>query len=286
MRSAFSSLLLMLLTFRLAALPLAERVRLTTEHVDLRIVLAPEGTNLFQFMVRDEDGRTNHPATNAVLVAAESAKLTVPDGFPQLGPGGSDLWVLPQSQNPALLYLGISAEGLPGGLITGRAEVRLTRLDGPGHFIVWQADALAGLVFSVNTRDGIGEEDQFQLLVGSHAHHNWGFSTNGLFTAWFQVRATVGGTNAWSPETPILFAVEPLPEVPAEPAVLTAGLEPDGSLRLLLTGTPEATYRVEGSADFVEWEQVAEVTATTAPQVVPVALPAHSPPRFFRATTP
>jgi len=270
---------------RCAAVPLAERVRLTTEHVDLRIVLAPEGTNLLSLVAHDGDRGTNHSATNFVLVAAESAKLSVPDGFPDLGPAGSDLWVLPASQNPALLYLGISGEGL--ALSPQRLDLFLRRVDGPGSCVVWQFDGVGGLSISLNTRDGLTEADRFTPAVGGHEHHNWGFSTNGLYTLWFQARSTVGGTNAWSPEVPVLFAVEPVPAVVAGPAVLaTSGLEPDGSLRMLLSGTPDATYTVEGSTDLRAWEPIRQVTAGQTPQAVPLPLPAQSPPRFFRAITP
>jgi hypothetical protein len=268
-----------------AAVPLAERVRLTTEHVDLRIVFAPEGTNLLSLVAFDHDHSTNHSATNFALVVAESAKLSVPEGLPDLGPAGSDLWVLPASQNPALLYLGLNAGGLP--LPPQSLDLFLRRVDGPGHFVAWQFAGPGELSVSHNTRNGLSEADRFTPAVGGHEHHNLGFSTNGLFTLWFQVRASVGGTNAWSPEVPVLFAVEPVPAVIAGPAVLaTSGLEPDGSLRLLLSGTPDATYTVEGSTDLRAWEPIRQVTAGPTPQAVPLSLPAQIPPRFFRAVTP
>lgn len=268
-----------------AAVPLAERVRLITEHVDLRIVLAPEGTNLLSLVAHDSDRGTNHSTTNFVLVAAESAKLSVPEGLPDLGPAGSDLWVLPASQNPALLYLGISGERL--SLPPQRLDLFLRRVDGPGSCVAWQFDGIGGLAVSFKSRDGLTEADKFSPAVGGHEHYNWGFSTNGLYTLWFQARATVGGTNAWSPEVPVLFAVEPVPAVIAGPAVLTAiGLEPDGSLRLLLSGTPDIIYTIEGSANLRAWEPVRQVTAGQTPQAVPLPQPANAPPRFFRAVTP
>ncbi len=264
-----------------------DRVRFTNQHADFRLAHQPAGTNLFALLVRDSDGGTNYPATNVVLVVRETAKLTVPDGFPELGAAGDDVWVLPQSQEPALLYLGISAEGLPPGLVTDRPEVRVTRLDAPGHFAVWQADAFAGLRFAVNSRDGLTEADRFTPLAGSHEHFNWGFSTNGHFTVWMQARATVGGTNAWSPETPFLFAVEPVPLVPAGPATLVAtGLEPDGSLRLQLLGTPETRYLLERSADFKTWEVVEEVVANNNGVTLAMPPPGNATQWFFRAVTP
>lgn len=283
-RLLFISVVFFALLARGAAASLADRVRLTTEHVDLRVIFAPEGTNLFQLVAHDGDRSTNHSATNFVMVVGESAKLTVPDGFPGLGPAGSDLWVLPASQNPALLYLGISGEGL--SLPAQRLDLFLRQVDGPGQCLAWQFDGLGGLAVSFSTRDGLTEADRFTPAVGGHEHHNWGFSTNGLYTLWFQARATVGGTNAWSPVTPVLFAVEPLPAVTAEPATLAASMTETGAAgQLTLSGTPGAVYRIEHSSNLRAWELVTEITAQASPVLVPLPT-APNPPAFFRATTP
>jgi hypothetical protein len=280
-----SLLLVSLFAARAFAIPLAERVRLTTEHVDLLVILAPEGTNLLQLVVRDEDRRTNHFATNAVLVVAEAAKLSVPDGFPDLGPAGSDLWVLPASQNTQLLYLGVSGENL--ALPQQPLDLFVRRIEGASHLAIWQFDGLGGIDVGVNSRDGLTAADRLTPNVGGHEHHNFGFTTNGYATVWMQARATVGGTNAWSPETPILFAVEPVPSVPAGPATLVAaGLEPDGSLRLQLLGTPETRYRLERSTDLNSWEAVEDVVAATNGMTVATPPPGNATQWFFRAVTP
>lgn len=201
-----------LLTASLLALPThlsAERLRLTNDHVDLQVVSAVAGTNVLALVLHNEDQGLTFAATNAVLIVPESAKLTVPDSFPDLGPAGSDLWVLPASQDPSLLHLGISAEDLD--LPAQPVDVFVRRVDGPGHFLAWQFDGADGLRLGVSTRDGLTEADRFTPQVGGHEHHNFGFGTNGHFTVWLQARATVNGTNAWSPETPFLFAVKPVP---------------------------------------------------------------------------
>lgn len=240
--SCVSLLLVVLFTARSFAVSLTERVRLTTEHVDLTVILAPEGTNLLQLIIRDEDRRTNHFATNAVLVVAEAAKLTIPDGFPELGPAGTDLWVLPASQNPQLLYLGVSGEDLP--LPAQPLDLFVRRLDGSSHLAVWQFDGSGGMRLAVSSRDGLTRADKVTPQVGGHEHHNFGFTTNGYATVWIQARATVDGTNAWSPETPILFAVEPVPALTpfqewqaeqwpetTDPGVIGPDVDPDGDGR-------------------------------------------------------
>lgn len=283
MRLLAAGLLLCLLTGWLEGDPLEGRVRLVTEHADLRVVWAPEGTNLFLLAVRDSDRRIHHPSTEAALMVQESARNTIPDGFDALGPAGSDLWILPQSQDPQHLYLGASGEGLPAGVVEQGPTIRLLRIEGPGHFMAWQSDAFEGILIRMSTRDGISEIDQLSLSVGGHAHFNWGFTRNGLVTAWMQVQATVGGTNAWSPPTPILFAVEPLPSIPSvAPRLSLSGVDSSGAIRLEVNGPSGATCQVQQSTRLSIWEDVLEVTLGTTP--AEVTLPPSGDPsaRFFR----
>jgi surface-anchored protein len=196
---------------------LQSRVPLTNEHVDLRVLYdATAETNALSLVVRDEDLRINHDATNVVIRVPESAKLLLPPGFDAFGTEGDPLWILPQSQDPNLMYLGISAEGIGGGLFTGPITVRLLSVEGPGSFFLWQFDAFSGLRMVMNSRDGISEADAAQPFTGSHEHFNWGFSANGIHAVTFQAAARrPGETNdILSLPTTIVFAVEPLPDLP------------------------------------------------------------------------
>ncbi len=284
MRLLAAGLLLCLLTGWVEGDPLEGRVRLVTEHADLRVVWAPEGTNLFQLAVRDSDRRTNHPATRAVLMVRESARNTIPEGFDVLGPAGSHLWILPQSQDPQHLYLGASGEGLPAGVLEQGPSIQLLRIEGPSHFMAWQSDALEGILVRMSTRDGISEIDQLSLSVGGHAHFNWGFSSNGFVTAWMQVQASVGGTNAWSPPTPILFAVEPLSSIPwVAPRLSLSGVDSSGAIRLEVHGPSGATCKVQQSTRLSIWEDVLDVTLGTTPTEVTLPPSGDATARFFRA---
>lgn len=251
---------------------------LTKEHVDLKVVMAPEGTNLLQLILQDHLRSTNRATLRTAIRVPEAARLSVPDGFESLGPAGSDLWVLPASQDPRFLYLGLSTEGL--SLPPQTLDLLVRRIDGPAHLCLWQFDGAGGLSLSVQSRDGLTEADRLRMPVGSHAHHNLGLSAPGLTTVWLQARATVGGTNAWSPETPFLFSVEPLPDVPFHLDLVPPTVS--GSPELSLTGTPGRTTRLETSTNLVDWESLGPVSADFDPVLLTLPAPVASPIRFFR----
>ena len=178
---------------------------LTIEHSDLQAAYDP--TNLLQLLVFDVNHTIAYNSNEVDLVVAEAAKTTLPDGTP-LGPGGapgvprgvprgcpggSSLWIIPASQYPNLLYLGTSAEpptsagrpGIPAGVFSSTLTLRLISVDGPGQFIVSQTPG-GSFDFIFDTRDGITDADSHTVILGSHEHFNWAFSTNGLYNVALQ----------------------------------------------------------------------------------------------------
>jgi surface-anchored protein len=185
---------------------------LTREHTDFRILYTPGETNLLSLAARDEDRRVNHAPSEVILVAGETSRFTLPAGTP-FGDAGAPFWILPQSQNANLLYLGVSAEGLPPGIFDGPLAIALTRFEGPGYFMAWQATGPGQFNIRLNTRDGLSAADAFTPILGSHEHFNWGFSSTGVFCATFQVTGRRAGesTNITSAESTFAFHVLPLP---------------------------------------------------------------------------
>lgn len=205
------------LTLILALLPLPAVAQsnfavLTREHTDFRVLYSPGESNVLSLVARDQDSARNYPGNEVILVVHESSRLTLPSGTP-FGDAGQPLWILPQSQNPNLLYLGISAETIPLGVFDGPLTITLKRFDGPGYFMVWQATGPGQFNIRVNTRDGLSATDAFTPLTGSHEHFNWGFSTTGVYCATFQATGRrLGETiNITSAESTFLFHVQPLP---------------------------------------------------------------------------
>lgn len=260
---------------------------LTTEHVDIKVVYQPDNsTNLLAIYVNDGDHGVRYRGDEAVMVVGEAAEISLPAGTP-LGPEGATLWILPASQNGELLYLGLSAEGLAPGIFSGNLDFRLKAVEGPGHFILYQAD-LGGLNLRMDSRDGIDDRDRTDLIVGSHEHRNWAFTTNGIYRLTFQAagRRVGESTNIVGADTTLVFHVLPLPpELPdldPTPAQLAVRRMANGDLELDLTGTPGARYAVEIGSDLNQWSpfQTVQLTGGTAS----LALPNTGTARFFRAT--
>ena len=93
---------------------------------------------------------------------------------------GDDVWVLPQSSEPGVPFLGIAAEELSSSDFSS-ATLSMTGFSGPGQFALWQPDSVGGSpdVFW-QTSDGISD-DELDLVIGGHDHFNWGFTEEGVY---------------------------------------------------------------------------------------------------------
>lgn len=208
----FLTLLVLLLMHAIGAIAQTNFALLSREHTDFRILYTPGGSNVLDLAARDEDNKINYASNEVLLVCKSSAQLTLPTGTP-FGDGGNPFWILPQSQNVNLLYLGMSAEGIPQAVFNGPLTVQLKAIDAPGYFMVWQSTGPGQFNIRVNTRDGLSAADAFTPLIGSHEHFNWGFSSTGVYCLTFQVSGRRIGetTNLVSRECTFVIHVEPLP---------------------------------------------------------------------------
>lgn len=196
-----------------ASLPSTNFAALTREHTDGLCVLYDAAKSPpLSLVAWQRDAGLDLPTNQVIFVVKTEAKLTLPAGTP-FGDTGQPFWILPQSQNPNLLYLGVNSERIPGGVFAAPLTIQLKRLDGPCYFMVWQAVGPGQYNIRINTRDGVGPTDNFMPLLGAHEHFNWGFSTTGDYCATFQVsgQRTGESTNIASRESAFVFHVQPLP---------------------------------------------------------------------------
>lgn len=191
----FQTAVQLLLVFTLAVPAVAEVVYLDHQHLDFRLQYHPEasGSNQLDLVLGYDSGINHFTASNTqvYIVGNTNAKLTIPSNpnFAFLGAAGSPIWILPQSQDTSLPYLGISAEDLPFGVFDGPVTLELRSVEGPGNFFAWQ-NVGAGqppIVKLICTNGVVSSNYNTTLpLIGSHEHFNWGFSTSGLYRVTFR----------------------------------------------------------------------------------------------------
>jgi len=123
-----------------AAVLQGEVVYLDHQHMDLRLEYDPaaEDTNRLNVVLGYDAGIGHFIATNqqVYIVGNGEAKLAIPDNanYAFLGAPGASIWILPQSQNVALPYLGASAEDIPLDVFVGPLNLELRAVEGPGNF--------------------------------------------------------------------------------------------------------------------------------------------------------
>nr|WP_245923596.1 choice-of-anchor M domain-containing protein [Actinoplanes atraurantiacus] len=126
--------------------------------------------------------------TFQVLPAAET---TVPDlpSFSFLGAAGSKIWMLPQVQDPELLWPGWNTTELGSGVFAGdKVSISLVGADGPGDVTLFDTTSLG--VPNIKFRSADGLPDRLDVPVHTHAHAGWVFSQPGAYTLKFQADAT------------------------------------------------------------------------------------------------
>jgi surface-anchored protein len=170
--------------------------RLVRGHTDVGLVFED---GKFEFEIHHEEAG-GHFAPYAALMnvpARAIGKVPANPGFAFLGEPGAPVWILPQSSNPNLLFLGVAAEDIrPGTFVGDRIEMVLKEVDGPGHFSVFAVGGFGTPEKFLDSRDGITEADVLPLSAGSHSHLNWAFTEPGLYRIRLEGRATLAATGA------------------------------------------------------------------------------------------
>ena len=161
--------------------------------------------------VHDEtvDPGVERDPADVVLRVLPGAETTVPadPAYGFLGNPGAPVWVLPETENPELLWPGLSTEELEPGVFAGDSvTLTLRRVRGPGALSVFTTDALGTPTVLANSGDGT--PDCLPLTVGGHTHVNWGFTEAGRYRATFQATATLAdGTRVASDPAVYTFQV-------------------------------------------------------------------------------
>lgn len=186
-------------------------------HTDVGIVYEDDAWNL-PIGQHEATPPMEYAPNEAILwVDLLAAYNTVPANpqFSFLGTAGSSVWILPQVQDPSLLFLGFGTEELPSGLfVNDQVTLSLSAVRAPGQFSVFENDVFGNPNIIMNSGDGITGADSLVLPAGGHQHVNWAFSTPGTYEVDFNASGTLVDGNVFTASGPITytFAVEAVPE--------------------------------------------------------------------------
>jgi surface-anchored protein len=246
-----------------------DRVVLSQGHTDAVDVHYENGA--LSLKVHDdtvEPAVTRDPA-DVVFHALPASAVQVPD-FPEyafLGSPGSTVWLLPQVQDPALLWPGWNTTTLQSGVFAGDAvTLSLVDVEGPGNVWIFMTDPLGLPLHRFRTDDGL--PDTLTVPTHTHAHANWAFSATGTYTLRFQADATlVDGTPLSTGPVDYTFVVgelggtDPPPEVELDIFGLADSYRPGQQVNLVALQTPETELdhyhwfsKCPGAADFAAIE--------------------------------
>lgn len=229
----------------------------------------------------DFDYGEEDPA-DVLLYVGVAAAAPIPnlDSFTNvLGPAGNTTWILPQTQNSDLLWLGVGNESLSTTDFVGNQYLTLLAVEGPGHFALFFNDPFGGPVTVMNTRDGVNTNDTLTLPPRSHVHCNWAFSAPGTYRVRFMVSGTLraGNTPIASVPTDYFFEVA----APPRP-VLALAQTATNAFQLTLQAHPGLNYIVEHSTNLTHWLALTNVPAPNPVTTHLLAVP-PAPVQCFRA---
>ncbi|MBX7102577.1 MAG: choice-of-anchor M domain-containing protein [Gemmataceae bacterium] len=263
---------------------------LTNEHADLQVNYAAGAWSTF---VRDHDLGVDFPAESSLqYVNTAFAGSIRPAGstFDFLGvPAGATYFRLPNLQNPNLLYHGIGAEDVAPGTFgvydpaleskgrqagAGRwTRLQLTQFSGPGTFSLFR-NGDAGPVRFVSTfqdnisnpeadgvdyTDGLGPDDAFWVLEGSHVHLNFAFSAVGRYELTFRPSAIIGGSLSVGPAFKFIYSVQNVGQLGFQATSYTAN-EAAGNASI-------SVVRTGGSDGAVSVDYATTIAGTATPDV-------------------
>ncbi|MFD0852687.1 TIGR03773 family transporter-associated surface protein, partial [Actinomadura adrarensis] len=139
-----------------------------------------------KWTVQVRDDTTRPPVwrdtEDVVMHVVDAAKTQVPGGqqFSFLGSPGSPVWVLPQVQQPGVLWPGWNTQDPQVAAVVNREVTwRLRKATGPGRFVLFvNGEFGAPQVIFDGSRQQV---QQTGIDLNTHAHGNWAFTAPGTY---------------------------------------------------------------------------------------------------------
>ncbi|MGE4181511.1 MAG: choice-of-anchor M domain-containing protein [Limisphaerales bacterium] len=161
---------------------------------------------------------------DVVIQLRDNSRAAVPSNpaFAFLGNTGDPIWIVPATQKLGVPFVGVTSDGTSAGtFVDDRFDLRLTRVDAPGDFILWTVSPEGQPRVLMNSKDGISEVDVADAPAPGHWHPNWGFTSPGTYRVGLTAGGILatGGGNVQSDEEVCTFSVGVLAEGEADIAV-------------------------------------------------------------------
>lgn len=176
--------------------PPGERVVIDDGHVDLgpRFV---EGRWRFQLHDDTAQPMVWRALSDVVVAADDRVRTEVPDdpALRFLGEPGSDVWVLPQNQQPGVVWPGWSTQDDEVvERVSDPVTWTLDEVDGPGSMVLYLTSGLGEhqVVFSGGSAPAAGDPGatSTEVPIDTHAHGSWVFTAPGAYRITMTMAAT------------------------------------------------------------------------------------------------
>lgn len=211
-----------------------ERRIIENVHTDTVSVFVDDG-KLVLGSKADINGPGYRIDTDSTLFHLEAASRTTTANTPEfLRRLGSDMWLAPQTQDPALIWPGFSTEHDPlvNAADDGKVSLELINTKGPGRVELFLSGGFGELNRVFSSTDKL---PAWSMGMRQHTHMNWAFGAQGRYELTFRATAKINGKNQTAERT-YSFYVGPKNKMTSGTGMLVAAdrgqLAPGESLQL------------------------------------------------------
>ncbi|NED13012.1 choice-of-anchor M domain-containing protein [Streptomyces sp. SID9124] len=168
----------------------SERTVIDNGHVD---AIAPRMVD-GRFRTLFKDSRTTdvvwREPSSVIMHLTDKGELTIPeDGYDFLGAPGDMVYMIPQTQNPDVLWAGWSTEAFQEADLRGPFELSLNSVEGPGSLLLFGWSPFGEPEMKCDSSDGL--PDAYSVPARTHEHSNWVFTQPGVYRLGFSFSATL-----------------------------------------------------------------------------------------------
>lgn len=173
----------------------ADQVIISAGHVDAIDLAFEDG--VLERSVHDETvvPDVERDPSDVTFEVRAAARTTVPDdtAYAFLGRPGATVSILPEVENPDLVWPGIATEEIEAGVFRNdTVRVDFTSLCGPDGFSMFADNADGTPNVLVDSEDY--RADRLTLPVGTHQHASWAFEKPGTYHLSYRASGVLAAT--------------------------------------------------------------------------------------------